>query len=352
VAALSPDQAQELLVHMTPSEAADVRELLEYHPETAGGIMTPEFIAVHPTLTVEQAIQVLRRLAPQVESYHYVYVTDGQGHLHGVLSLRNLVLAPSRRPVAEVMFRDVVSVPAEMDQEEVARIFNKYHYLALPVVTADNRLIGIITADDVARVVQEEVTEDISRLGASEPLDEPYLRASVFSIWRKRVGWLLILFVAEMYTGTVLRHYEETLQAQIALAFFIPLLIGTGGNSGSQTVTTLVRAMALEGLSLRHLFTVLRKELTVALMLGLVIGGVAFLRARILGVPFGVDYTVAIAASLIVCWAICVGSVLPLVLRRLGIDPAVVSAPFIATLVDGTGLLIYFTVARLLLSLP
>jgi len=223
--------------------------------------------------------------------------------------------------------------------------------LAIPVVDDEDRLLGIIPVDEVADILEREVTQDIERLGGSQPLEVPYTRATPFYLWRRRVGWLLLLFVAEIYTGTVLRHFEQELEAAIALAFFVPLLIGTGGNAGSQVVTTLVRGMAVEGIGIRAFFRIFPKEFIAGLLAGVVIGTAGFLRAEILGVDPAISLTVGVALFCIVLWAVTVATLLPLLLRQLGIDPAVVSSPFIATLVDGTGLVIYFNNARIILDL-
>jgi len=249
------------------------------------------------------------------------------------------------------MTTDVVKVRVDADQEDAARLLDQHHFIALPVVDSENRLLGIITADDAAAVLLEEAGEDLERMGGSEPLEEPYLRASVGHLFRKRIGWLLVLFVAEAYTGSVLRLFEETLSEQIALAFFIPLLIGTGGNTGSQTVSTLIRAMAVGEVTFQDMVKVLRREAAVGLLLGLVMGAATYIRAWTLGVGMDVGPVVAVTATSVVVWAALVAAVLPLILNKLRVDPAVVSAPLITTLVDGTGLIIYFTIARLFLHL-
>jgi magnesium transporter len=351
IEAEAPDTAQAILVEMEPEEAGDVRALLAYPPNTAGGRMTPEFFAVSPQVTADEAIQGLRAVANGAEFRSYIYVIDPVDRLLGVVPLYRLVLVPPETRVAEIMVPDPIHVRVTDDQEEVARIFREHRFLAVPVVDEAGRLVGVVTADDIADVLEEEATEDIERLGGSQPLDEPYLRASPLTLARKRVGWLLLLFVAEAYTGTVLRHFEDELQQVIALAFFIPLLIGTGGNTGSQTVTTVIRAMAVGEVVFRDIFRVWRKELGTALLLSLAMAGAATIRAWTLGVPQGVALTVALAAATIVVWAATVAALLPLVLRRLRIDPAVVSAPLITTLVDGTGLVIYFEIARRVLAL-
>jgi magnesium transporter len=250
-ARLDPDEARQILVEMEPLEAQELQELLSYPPETAGGRMTPSYVALLPDVRVDQAIAALRKVAAEVETIYYAYVVDEANHLLGVVSMRDLVLSPPYRTVGEIMTRDIVKVRATADQEEAARLLVEEGLLAIPVVDDEDRLLGIITVDDVADILEREVTEDIERLGGSQPLEVPYTRATPFYLWRRRVGWLLLLFVAEMYTGTVLRHFEQELEAAIALAFFVPLLIGTGGNAGSQVVTTLVRAMAVEGIGIR-----------------------------------------------------------------------------------------------------
>jgi magnesium transporter len=350
-ARLDPDEARQILVEMEPLEAQELQELLSYPPETAGGRMTPSYVALLPDVRVDQAIAALRKVAAEVETIYYAYVVDEANHLLGVVSMRDLVLSPPYRTVGEVMTRDIVKVCATADQEEAARLLVEEGLLAIPVVDDEDRLLGIITVDDVADILEREVTEDIERLGGSQPLEVPYTRATPFYLWRRRVGWLLILFIAEMYTGTVLRHFEKELEEAIALAFFIPLLIGTGGNAGSQVVTTLVRAIAVEGIDIRDFFRIFPKEFIAGLLAAAVMGTAGFLRAEILGVDPAISLTVGVALFCIVLWAVTVATLLPLLLRRLGIDPAVVSSPFIATLVDGTGLVIYFNVARIILHL-
>ncbi len=351
VGEIAPDRVDEILFEMEPIEAEELRGLLLYPPDTAGGRMTPAFVSVAPDITARQAILALQRLSEQAETISYVYVTDAEDHLLGVLALRRLVLSPPETPIANLVDPRVISVPVLADQELAARVLTERGLLAVPVIDDDNHLLGIITVDDVADILQQETTEDIERLGGSEPLEEPYLRAKPVLLWRKRVGWLLALFLAEAYTGTVLRHYQSEVEAVVALSFFIPLLIGTGGNVGSQVVTTIVRAMAVGDVRFGDVFRIVRKEFLTAIMLGVVMAAATFIRAMTLSVGVDVGLTVAISVSAIVLWAAVVGAILPLVLNKLHVDPAVVSAPFISTLVDGTGLMIYFTVARVVLHL-
>ncbi|MGE3913393.1 MAG: magnesium transporter, partial [Chloroflexota bacterium] len=349
---LHPHEADAILDEMEHEEALDVRALLNYPSESAAGILTPDYVAVAPYLTADEALAQLGRVAEEAETIYYVYVTEpDSGKLLGVLSLRNLVLSPRWKLVSQLMNTDVSRIRADADQETAARLLDRNNYLALPVVDENDRMLGIITADDAADVLLEEAGEDIERLGGSQPLEEPYLRASIFHLFRKRVLWLLVLFVGGAFTGSVMSHFENTLDQVVSLTFFIPLLIGIGGNVGSQTVTTLVRAMGVGEVHFRDIFRVFMREAAVGGLLGLVMGGVTYSRAWLLGVGVEIGPVVAVTALFIVTWAAMVGAVLPLILHRLRIDPAVVSAPFISTLVDGTGLFLYFTIAQLMLGI-
>ncbi|MDQ3781077.1 MAG: magnesium transporter [Chloroflexota bacterium] len=346
-----PDaEAEQLLIQMEPADAAEIRELMAYPPDTAGGLMTPAFVAVSPDLRADQAIAALRRVAEEAETLFYVYVLDEAEHLLGVLSLHNLVLTRPDALVRTLMVRDAIRVRADADQETAARLLIDYNLLAVPVVDAEDRLLGIITQDDVADVLEEEATEDIERLGGSQPLDTPYRLAGFSLLLRRRIGWLLMLFVAGLLTSQVLANYQDRLDRAEALTLFIPLIIGIGGNVGSQTVTTLVRAIGVGEVQLRDLGWVLAKEMSVGAAVGLIMAVAGFLRA---GGPYGRDIGLVVAST-IVCvtlWSATVAAILPLVLRRLGVDPAVVSAPLITTLVDATGLFIYLTIAGLVLGL-
>lgn len=348
---LPDEEVAEILVRMKPEDAAEIRQLSGYDPDTAGGIMTPEYVAVSKDATSAQAIAAIRRLVDEAETVNYVYVVDEERHLLGVLSLYRLLLSPESTPVQNLMAPSTVRVKASADQETAARILTDRNLLAIPVVDDDDHLIGIITEDDVADVIEAEATEDIERLGGSQPLNLPYRLATVPLLVRKRVGWLLLLFIAEGYTGTVLQNFEGELSAVVALSFFIPLLIGTGGNIGSQTVTLVVRAMALNEVSMKDIGWLVFKELRVGLVIGLFMALVGVGQAIFLNVSNDIALIVALTLISICVWSATVASALPLVLRRLGVDPAVVSAPLISTLVDGTGLIIYFEIARLILGL-
>jgi magnesium transporter len=348
---LSEPEAEGILIRMAPDDAAEIRGLADYPPESAGGIMTPEFVAVSRDARAGEALVAIRRLVDEAETVNYVYVVDDERHLFGVLSLYRLLLSPTDTPVIELMAPTTVRVRASADREAAARLLTERNLLAIPVVDDEDHLLGIITEDDVADVLEAETTEDIERLGGSQPLNVPYRLSSVPLLVRKRAGWLLLLFVAEAYTGTVLRNFEDELQAVVALSFFIPLLIGTGGNIGSQTVTLIVRAMALNEVSFRDVAWIAFKEMRVGLILGAIMAVVAFGRAALLGVGTDIGVVVSITILAICLWSATVAAVLPLALRRVRIDPAVVSAPFITTLVDGTGLIIYFEIARFVLRL-
>jgi magnesium transporter len=352
VAELHPETAEAVLTEMEPTDAHDVRTLMAYPEDSAGRLMTPDVVALRPDLTADEAMHILRELAEHVETIYYSYVTDpADNRLLGVLSLHRLVLSRPTTPIRELMIAEPVKVRADASQVEAARLLDQFHLLAIPVVDENDRLVGMVTADDAAEVLLEEAGEDIERLGGSQPLEEPYLRASIPHMFRKRIGWLLLLFAAEAYTGSVLGYFEETLSEQIALAFFIPLLIGTAGNTGSQTVTLLVGALRVGEVDFHDLRRVFKREVVVGLLLGGALGLATYLRAWTMGVGLELGPVVGVTAACTVLWATAVAAVLPLVLHRLRLDPAVVSAPLITTLVDGTGLLIYFSLARWMLHL-
>ena len=357
---MEPDEAADLLGDMPPQRAQAVLEKLEdpdevrpllIHPDdSAGGLMTSEFLALRPRTIVREALDALRQWKPDAETFYYLFVIDQSKKLCGVVGLRQLMVAPLDTPIRELMNPHVISVKAGTDQEECARILSRYDLLALPVVDDNNVLLGIITIDDVVDVLEDEATEDIQRLGGAQPLDQPYLETGVFQIAKKRVGWLMLLFVTEMLTGTVLRHFQDELQVVVALSFFVPLLIGTGGNAGSQTTSTIIRALAVGDVDLKDAFLTLWHELRAGLLLGMAMSVIAFIRALTWGSTTPLAETVALAIFVIVIWANVLGAILPLMAAKLGIDPPIVSGPVMSTLVDATGLFIYFTIARVLLG--
>ncbi|MED2765986.1 magnesium transporter [Bacillus thuringiensis] len=351
ILAIHPLQAERLIQLLPDEFQQKIRDLMTFPPETAGSLMTIDYIAARKNWMVKDALVHIRKIGAGVESISYIYVLDTHGQLNGIISIRELLLTTEDTILLTIMTKDVISVPVDLSQKEAVQKLMNYDLAAIPVTTIDNRMIGIITFDDAMDVFEEVATEDIQKLGGSTPLDKPYFETSIWYIYRKRMGWLLLLFVAEAYTGSVLRYYEETLTQVVALAFFIPLLIGTGGNTGTQVVTTLVRAIALNEVTFIDIFRVMKKEALVGILLGFTLAIAALIRAYTLGVGTEIAQVVAITGLFIVIWSSIVSSVLPLIINRLKLDPAVISGPFITTLVDGTGLILYFTIAKMLLDI-
>lgn len=348
---LPENRGQEILGLLHPDDAREIQELLVYPERSAGGMMTPEFVSLSCGMTAQEAIDFLRGAAPEAETIYYLYVTDENQRLVGVVSLRDLISAEPTQRVEAIMSRRVISVPAHTDQEEAAQVLRKYGFLALPVVDDDGMLLGVVTVDDVMDVLTEEVSKDIQRMGGSEPLEERYFSASIPTMVRKRIGWLFVLFIAQSFTGTIMAGFQEQLSAMIALAFFIPLLIDTAGNAGSQAATLVIRSMALGEVRFRDVFKVMARELSIGFILGLSMAAMAFLRAWWMGGPASLGYTVALTILLIVIVAATVGGVLPLIARRLNLDPAAASGPVITTIADGIGLVIYFKMARIIMGI-
>lgn len=358
---MEPDEAADLLGDIHPQQAQgvldaledpeEVRPLLLHADDTAGGLMTSDYVALRRRMTAGEALDVIRAIKPDVEDIYDLFVVDARGRLVGVLSLRDLVVAPPSARIGTLMDPEVISVPVGTDQEACARLMLRYDLVALPVVDSGHRLSGVITIDDVADVLEDEATEDIQRFGGAEPLEKPYLDTAIALVTRKRIGWLLLLFVTESLTGSVLRHFEDALDAAVVLTFFIPLLIGTGGNAGSQTTSTIIRALAVGEVTTRDALRAFWHELRIGILLGSGMAIVAYGRALLWGTSWAVAATVSLAILTIVLWANTLGALLPLAASRLGIDPTVVSGPAMSTLVDATGLFIYLSIARILLGL-
>jgi magnesium transporter len=349
IAYIDPDEATQILIEMQPDEQAAVRELLAYPPDTAGGRMTPEFVSIDANLNADDAIAVLRRVAQETETLNYVYVTDPEDHLLGVVSMRNLVLSHPDTPMADIMVRDVISIEAEADQEEAARLITRHNLLALPVVDADRHMLGIITIDDIAEVVQEEATEDFHLSVAVHPLEMSYPQTAFHALYRKRIGWLLVLVVVGISSASVLHAFEETLERTLALAFFVPLLLGSGGNTGSQSATIIVRALATSDLRVSDWLHAVWKEVRVGISLGITMAAATAVLGWMLG-GMPIALIVGLTMVSIVLVANLVGTMLPLVLTRLGLDPATASSPLVASIMDTVGLLIYFTIAMVILG--
>ena len=330
---------------------AELEHLLQYPEHTAGGIMTTEFVRLDPGMNVGDALKHIRSVARDKESIYACYVLEPETEgLLGAVSLRDLVMAEMNQPVTEVMRRKPVTVHTGDDQETVANKIAKYNLLAVPVLE-DGGVVGFVTVDDVIDVLIEEQTEDILRMAAVEPgaLDRPYFDNPILHVVRKRIGWLLFLFVAGTLTSKVLHSFENELATVVALTFFVPLLIGTGGNAGAQTVMTVIRSLSLGEIGVKNAWRVALREATTGLLVGVMLGIVAFAQAYWVTRDFKLALTITVTVCAICVWSTAVGSIIPIAAHRVGVDPAVLSAPLITTLVDATGLLIYLTIAKLIL---
>jgi magnesium transporter len=367
---LAPDDAADLVQQFPHDDRAQILALLDigtmkevvallaYAEDDAGGLMNPRFIRLRPDVSVDVAIRYLRAQAKaKVETIHYVYVLDHEQKLLGAMSFRDLLLAPPDQMVSEIMTTDLITLPEDMDQEEVGRRFSQSGLSALPVVDPEARMKGIVTLDDAVEVVEEEATEDIQKLGGTAALDEPYLQISILEMIKKRAGWLTVLFLGEMLTASAMGYYEKEIERAVVLALFIPLIISSGGNSGSQATSLIIRALALQEVRMKDWWRVFRRELIVGSALGVILGSISMIRIFLWpnrDTLYGENYmlvgaTVAMSLFGIVLWGSLTGSMLPFILRRLKFDPATSSAPFVATLVDVTGLVIYFTIATIML---
>ena len=381
---MEPEQAAALIAGMTPDERADALEemdeevadeileaipereraeterLLQYEPDTAGGLMTTEFVSVPESQTVEAALASVRAIARagRREAMQTIYVVDARGTLTGVMSLRELLAAPEGTRVGDNAWSEIITVPADAHRETVAQLTSNYDLVAVPVVDADRRLLGVITVDDVIDVIQEEQTEDVQKFGGLEALEQPYLEVGFLELLKKRTPWLIVLFVGQMFTAAAMGFFEESIASATVLALFVPLIISSGGNSGSQATSLIIRAMALQELRPRDWSRVLVREAGMGLVLGALLGLVGALRIvawQWLGFyPFGEHYAIlatTIGATVlgVVLFGTLTGAMLPFVLRKVGFDPASASAPLVATLVDVTGVVLYFSMALLLL---
>lgn len=355
---LPGEVTRRLLETLTPEELREARLLLGYPEDTAGRYMTPEYVALPPDITVTEALQRIRQARREIDTLDVIFIINERGKLLEDLPLGALVMAQPDTMIGDIEVRPVVSIPASADLQTVLNTFERYDRAALPVVDSDGHLIGRLTADDVLDVAEQEATEDIQKLGGMEALDEPYTTVSLWTMFRKRGIWLSVLFLGQMLTATVMERFEHALAQALVLTIFIPLIISSGGNSGSQATSLIIRAMALGEVRLRDWWRVMRREAVCALMLGLWLGFIGLLRVQLWHTFGWQDYTefatyvaLTVSAALVgvVLWGSLMGSMLPFLLRRIGLDPATSSAPFVATLVDVTGLIIYFSVALVLL---
>jgi magnesium transporter len=356
---LPDDFVKELIQTLSEPERKVTLELLGYPEYSVGRLMTPDYIAIRENWTVQQVLDYIRRHGGQSETLSMIYVTDSRGVLIDDIRIREFLLAPLDKPVRDIMDRRFVSLNAMQDQEEAIEVFRRNDRVALPVVSAEGVLFGIVTIDDILDIREEEDTEDIQKLGGSEALDEPYLTIPLLSMVRKRAGWLVILLIGEMFTATAMGFFEDEIAKAVVLALFIPLIISAGGNAGSQATSLIIRAMSLGEITLGEWWRVMRRELASGLMLGIILGAVGLIRVLLWAYLYPHDYgqhylliglTVGFSLVGIVLWGSLAGSMLPMLLKRLGADPATSSAPFVATLVDVTGLVIYFSFAVLFLK--
>jgi len=340
----------EELEKVDPEAAEDVQELRRWPDRSAGGLMTTDFITVEPQLTIGDAIEEVRKSARDAETVETIYVVDSTQRLLGYLTLRNLLLSEAREPVFDVMHENVISVLPELDQTEVAKVLSKYDLHTLPVVTADQKMLGVITSDDILDVIEEEQAEDVQKMGGIAPIGDGYFDAGVGQYIKKRAPWLVVLFVGGFFTTSAMKHFDHMLTAVAQLAFYVPLLVSAGGNSGSQSSTLVIRGLAVGDIQSRDWWRVLRREFVQGLVLGLMLAGLGVIRVAIAG--DGVNFAGLIAFTIlcIVMMGCVVGGMLPLLLNRLGLDPATSSNPFIATLVDVLGILIYLRAAEWLMS--
>lgn len=355
-----PEATRERLYPMlAQAERNDVKRLLEFKEGTAGSVMSTEYATVKPEMTVSEALEHLRHVAPQRETIYVLFVIDEQRRLVGVVSLRELITAVAGSKVSDIMRREVISAKASADREEVAALISKYDFLALPIVDDEGRMLGIVTYDDVIDVIKAEATEDAQKLGGMEALDMPYIHTPLLTMFRKRGGWLAILFVGEMFTASAMGFFEHSIEKAVVLALFIPLIISSGGNSGSQAASLIIRALATDEVKIGDWWQVFKREVASGLLLGVLLGMIGFVRIAVwanLGLMgedgehwFLLGVTIFFSLIGVVLWGTLSGSMLPIVMKRIGADPAASSTPFVATLVDVTGIVIYFGIATVVL---
>ena len=348
-----------ILKQADPEMRNTINQLLRYEENTAGSIMTTEYVSLRPEMTVEEAILRIRRQGVDKETIYTCYVTKGRV-LVGLVTVKDLLLcADDETLIEDIMITNLISVTTQTDKEEAARMLSKYHFLALPVVDGENRMVGIVTFDDAMDVMEEEATEDMELMSAIMPSEKTYLKSTPFELFKNRVPWLMILMVSATFTGLIITAFEGALAAQVALTAFIPMLMGTGGNSGSQSSVTVIRALSLDELDLSDIFKVLWKEIRTSVLCGIVLGAVCFVKILLIdGLLMGneditlmVDAVVCLTLAVTVIIAKLVGCALPMAAKALKLDPAVMASPFISTIVDALSLLVYFMFAKMLLNI-
>ena len=356
---LPGEVSQRLVQMLSAGEREIATQLLGYPKDSIGRLMTPEYVAVRPSFTVQQALEHIRKFGRDSETLNVIYVVDNQWKLLDDIRIKEIILASPEQSIAELCDNRVVSLGAYDDQEVAVKLFQDHDRVALPVTDTDGTLVGIVTVDDVMDVAEEEHTEDFQKFGGTEGLDLSYTRTPLLEMVRKRAGWLVILFLSEMLTASAMGHFDDEIAKAVVLALFVPLIISSGGNSGSQAASLIIRSLALGELKVKNWWYVMRKEVCSGLLLGALLGAIGFVRIFIwqhLGLyDYGeywlwVGLSVSVSLVFIVLWGTLSGSMIPFLLNRVGLDPATASAPFVATLVDVTGLIIYFTIAALFLS--
>ena len=349
-----------ILKHADPEMRTAINQILRYEEYSAGSIMTTEYVSLRPHMTVEEAILRIRRQGVDKETIYTCYVTDASRKLLGLVTVKDLLLADDdETPIRDIMITNVISATTSTDQEEVAKMLSKYNYLAMPVLDSESRMVGIVTFDDAMDVMEEEATEDIEMMAGMTPSEKPYLKSTPFELFKNRFPWLSMMMVSATFTGLIMTSFEDALAKVIALSAFIPMLMGTGGNSGSQSSVTVIRGLSLGELSFKDIGAVLWKELRTAVLCGLGLAIVCFAKIWLIDKMLFGNEEITLMVDLVVCCALCVtviiakavGAVLPMVAKVLGADPAVMASPFIPTIVDAVSLLVYFLFAKLILGL-
>ncbi len=353
IQSVSPEVRESVWNALSEETKKETQFLLKYDSDDAAGLMTPRYLAIRPSLTVAQALAWVRKSVRKIETVYYIYVLDPLNRLVGVVSLRDMLAAEDSDLIDQIMIKKVITVDQDTDQEEAAKILETYDLLALPVVDSHHRLLGIITFDDIIDVIREEQTEDIYKMGAMGGSTERYLESSILDLVKKRIPWLIILLLAATITTNVIAHYQAVLQAAVVLAFFIPIVTGTGGNSGTQSATLMIRGLATGELHFHDIWRVLLKEILIGSFMGICLGLLTIGRAMLFPPLISLNEAVAVGTALcfVVLLATLVGSLAPIIISRLGFDPAVMAGPLMATIIDVSGLTIYFETARLLLHL-
>lgn len=360
---LSPDDRTELfddlpseftqkILNLLPAqERKEALQLLGYPEYSVGRLMTPDFMAVRPEWSVDKSIQHIRSIGKDAETINMIYVTDGKGKLLDDIPIRRFILANYEQTVTDLMDENFIAIQTTEDQEEAYHLMKHYDLNVLPVIDSASILLGIVTIDDIIDVLEEEITEDFHKAAAVSPVEENYVAASPFLLYKKRVVWLLLLLVANFLSSGIISHFEYALQAFMALAFFIPVLIDSGGNTASQSSTLIIRAIAIGELNIKNWFLVIKKELIVGLLLGISLGFVIYIRSVFWHIGAQVGLVIGLSLIVVMLWSNLLGSILPIILTKFKLDPAVISSPLLTTVVDASGLLIYFTIAKYILNL-